>query len=118
MSTLTPPHILRVDIPKDSVCFCHNIQDEIDGFLMAGQYMQTKLRNKIPYGLYLETNEWVKFLGIHFQGSAKKIMYKYLPFWGKVVFLYKYYSQRIVNKIKKVYAHFMVLPVTLRKHSS
>ncbi len=112
------PHILRVDIPKDNMCFCHNIQDEVDGYLMAGQYMQTILKNKIPYGLYLETNKWVKFLGIHFQGSAKKIMYKYLPLPDKMGFLYKYYYQRLANKLKKAYANFMVFPVTLRKHSS
>ena len=99
-----PTLVLRVDLPKDGYCFCHNIQDKIDGYLMEGQYMKIMQKSGFPYGLYLENKQWVRFIGIHFQGGAKKIMYKYLPFSSKIMFLYKYYYLKVINKIKRFYA--------------
>lgn len=99
-----PSLVLRVDLPYYNYCFCHNILDEADGYQMCGQYIKIRIQRNAPYGFYLKSNEWVRFLGIHFQGSAKKIMYKYLPFPDRMIFLSKYYYEKFINKIKKLYA--------------
>ena len=99
-----PSLVLRVDLPYYNYCFCHNILDEADGYQMCGQYIKIRIQRDAPYGFYLKSNEWVRFLGIHFQGSAKKIMYKYLPFPDRMIFLSKYYYEKFINKIKKLYA--------------
>lgn len=48
--------VLRVDIPIDDTCYCHNINDPIDGYEMQGKYMKIIHKNSCFYGVQKKTN--------------------------------------------------------------
>lgn len=73
-------------------------------------------KNDLPYGIYENNNELVRFAGIHLQGGAKRIIYKFLVdknkkrkngFFYTISWLLKpqifnYRIKRVINKIKLI----------------
>ncbi len=48
-----------------------------DGFEMGGIGKKIIMNNNFPYGKFLATHENIKFNNLHFQGPAKKYIYRY-----------------------------------------
>lgn len=91
--------VLEIDIPENGTSYCHNIGDKFDGYRMSGRLMDIKMKNNLPYGFYLKDKAWIRFKGVHFQGAAKLVMYKYLSFPWNLLFRFKYLCAKVNEKL-------------------
>lgn len=94
--------VLRVDIPINGTCYCHNINDPVDGFVMKGKYMKIIHENGLYYGFLTTGGGEIRFKGLHLQGRAKKIIYKFIqsPYSYYTFILYAW--QFIGNQVNKI----------------
>lgn len=59
-----------------------------DGFVMDKIGKKIQMKNNFPYGKLISNNSQIKFNNLHFQGPAKK-------------YIYKYYQGHNLNKLKR-----------------
>lgn len=91
--------VLEIDVPENGTSYCHNIGDKVDGYKMSGKLIDIHVKNGQPYGYFLKDNAWIRFKGVHFQGAAKMVMYKYLSFPWNLFFRLKYLYTKFKEKV-------------------
>lgn len=108
-------NVLDLIHPVNGACFDGNISDPM-GFEMLNRRKRIYWKNDLPYGLYLATNTYVKFYGLHLQGGAKHDIYKYILDENKkhritiMNFLkWKFSYKRLLcryNEVKKMFSSY------------
>lgn len=94
--------ILSLEKIDNDSCYLHNINDPSYGFLFKNGYIVTKSEKKNFFAFSTKENKWLRLKGIHFQGGAKDIMYKYLPLRQKVLAMIRIFLFKLSRKIQKV----------------
>ena len=81
-----PALVADLHVIKNRTVFVDNFIIS-DGFVMDYGKRRKKVywKNGSPYGIHIESGEYIRFLAIHFQGKAKKIMPRY--FRGQGIWL-------------------------------
>lgn len=101
-----PENLGKLDVIKNNSTFDVYIR-EGKGYEIEGDNKKIKWKNKQPYCFHIETKQWIRFHGFHYQGHSKALMYKHYSGGG-------YYLHRLSEYLKDMRDKFQ-LRTRLRK---